>query len=97
MPISHTTDSGVAGSLFAEDQGLYVATVADDHLLEVLFGATTAGVELEPIGRTIARTGLQPNHLTTLGLLQYIAPSGLLTRPSGSPKPKPAAASFVSA
>ncbi len=45
---------GVAGSYFAEDQGLYVATVADDHLLDVLSGATAAGVELMPIGRTIA-------------------------------------------
>ena len=45
---------GVAGSFFAEDQGLYVATVADDHLLAFLAGATAAGIEVEPIGRTIA-------------------------------------------
>jgi phosphoribosylformylglycinamidine synthase subunit PurL len=45
---------GVAGSFFAEDQGLYVATVADDHLLDFLSGATAAGIDVEPIGRTIA-------------------------------------------
>ena len=45
---------GVAGSFFAEDQSLYVATVADDHLLAFLAGATAAGIEVEPIGRTIA-------------------------------------------
>jgi phosphoribosylformylglycinamidine synthase len=45
---------GVAGSFFAEDQGLYVATVADRSLLGFLSGATIAGIPVEPIGRTIA-------------------------------------------
>jgi phosphoribosylformylglycinamidine synthase len=45
---------GVAGSFFAEDQGLYVATVADRSLLGFLSGATAAGIPVEPIGRTIA-------------------------------------------
>jgi phosphoribosylformylglycinamidine synthase len=37
---------------FAEDQGLYVATVADDCLLTFLRRAHAAGVEVEAIGRT---------------------------------------------
>ena len=41
-----------SSSLFAEDQGLYVATIDDAHLLDVLTGADAAGVEIEPIGRT---------------------------------------------
>jgi phosphoribosylformylglycinamidine synthase subunit PurL len=45
---------GVAGSFFAEDQGLYVATVADRSLLDFLAGATAAGIPVEAIGRTTA-------------------------------------------
>jgi phosphoribosylformylglycinamidine synthase len=45
---------GVAGSFFAEDQGLYVATVADAALLDFLAGSSAAGVEVQAIGRTIA-------------------------------------------
>jgi phosphoribosylformylglycinamidine synthase len=45
---------GVAGSFFAEDQGLYVATVDDAALLDFLAGSTAAGVEVQAIGRTIA-------------------------------------------
>jgi phosphoribosylformylglycinamidine synthase II len=45
---------GVACALFGEDQGLYVATVADHLLLETLMAADAAGVEIERIGRTIA-------------------------------------------
>ena len=45
---------GVACALFGEDQGLYVATVADHLLLETLTAADAAGVEIERIGRTIA-------------------------------------------
>jgi phosphoribosylformylglycinamidine synthase subunit PurL len=37
---------------FAEDQGVYVATVADDCLLTFLTRAHAAGVEVEAIGRT---------------------------------------------
>jgi phosphoribosylformylglycinamidine synthase len=37
---------------FAEDQGVYVATVADDCLLTFLRRAHAAGVEVEAIGRT---------------------------------------------
>ena len=44
---------GVAGSFFAEDQGLYVATVRDGALLDFLAGATAGGIEVEPIGRTV--------------------------------------------
>jgi len=43
---------GIAGSFFAEDQGLYVATVEDHALLDVLSGAQAAGIEVAPIGRT---------------------------------------------
>jgi phosphoribosylformylglycinamidine synthase II len=39
-------------ALFAEDQGLYVATVCDNCLLTFLHRAHAAGVEVEAIGRT---------------------------------------------
>jgi phosphoribosylformylglycinamidine synthase II len=42
---------GEAG-VFAEDQGLYVATICDDCLLTFLRRAHAAGVEVEAIGRT---------------------------------------------
>jgi phosphoribosylformylglycinamidine synthase len=42
---------GEAG-LFAEDQGVYVATICDDCLLTFLARAYAAGVEVEAIGRT---------------------------------------------
>jgi phosphoribosylformylglycinamidine synthase len=42
----------VARQFFAEDQGLYVATIDDGHLLEFLTGADVAGVQVEPLGRT---------------------------------------------
>lgn len=43
---------GVAGSFFAEDQGLYIVTAHDSCLLDVLAGATASGIEAEAIGRT---------------------------------------------
>ncbi len=45
----------VARQFFAEDQGLYVATVDDGHLLDFLTGADSAGVQVEPIGRTAGK------------------------------------------
>jgi phosphoribosylformylglycinamidine synthase len=42
----------VARQFFAEDQGLYVATVDDGHLIDFLTGSDAAGVQVEPIGRT---------------------------------------------
>ena len=42
----------VARQFFAEDQGLYVATVDDGLLLNFLTGADAAEVQVEPIGRT---------------------------------------------
>ena len=45
---------GVAASYFAEDQGLYIVTVEDAALLDFLLHATDAGIEAEPLGRTIA-------------------------------------------
>ena len=45
---------GIAGSFFAEDQGLYVVTLHDHALLAFLAGASAHGIEAEPIGRTIA-------------------------------------------
>jgi phosphoribosylformylglycinamidine synthase II len=45
---------GVACALFGEDQGLYVATIADHLLLDTLTAADAAGVAIERIGRTIA-------------------------------------------
>ncbi|WP_294307416.1 AIR synthase-related protein, partial [uncultured Sphingomonas sp.] len=38
--------------LFAEDQGLYIATVEDTALMDFLANAHQAGVEVERIGRT---------------------------------------------
>jgi phosphoribosylformylglycinamidine synthase len=49
-PLPH----GVAASWFAEDQGVYVVTVRDAALMPFLTNAQAAGVEAEPIGRTIA-------------------------------------------
>ena len=43
-----------ARSWFAEDQGLYVVTVKDAALMEFLSRADAAGVEVAPLGRTIA-------------------------------------------
>ncbi|HEX2764658.1 MAG TPA: phosphoribosylformylglycinamidine synthase subunit PurL [Allosphingosinicella sp.] len=43
---------GRTADLFAEDQGLYVATLCDDCLLTFLRRAHAAGVEVEAIGRT---------------------------------------------
>jgi phosphoribosylformylglycinamidine synthase len=44
-----------ARQFFAEDQGLYVATIDDGQLLDFLTGADAAGVEVEPIGRTAGK------------------------------------------
>ncbi|MBB5709594.1 phosphoribosylformylglycinamidine synthase subunit PurL [Sphingomonas xinjiangensis] len=45
---------GIAGSLFGEDQGLYVVTVKDEALADFLVAADKAGLVADPIGRTIA-------------------------------------------
>jgi phosphoribosylformylglycinamidine synthase len=45
----------VARQFFAEDQGLYVATVDDGALMDFLAAADAAHVEVEPLGRTIAK------------------------------------------
>ncbi|MHA6722458.1 phosphoribosylformylglycinamidine synthase subunit PurL [Sphingomonas sp. RS2018] len=52
--LSIPTPRGLAATYFAEDQGLYVATVDDAHLLDFLTASTAAGVDVERIGRTIA-------------------------------------------
>jgi phosphoribosylformylglycinamidine synthase len=44
----------VAEGLFAEDQGLYIVTVRDVALIEVLAQAEQQGVVIERLGRTIA-------------------------------------------
>ena len=44
-----------AEQLFAEDQGLYLATIEDSALLDVLSGAHAADVPIERIGRTIGK------------------------------------------
>jgi len=44
---------GLAGSWFAEDQGLYLVTLHDVALLGFLAGAKAHDIEAEPIGRTI--------------------------------------------
>ncbi|MBX9795824.1 phosphoribosylformylglycinamidine synthase subunit PurL [Sphingomonas sp.] len=48
------TPHGLPATYFAEDQGLYVATVADAMLHDFLHASTRAGVTVERIGRTIA-------------------------------------------
>ncbi len=44
---------GIAGSLFGEDQGLYVVTICDTCLADFLVAADKAGLVADPIGRTI--------------------------------------------
>ena len=44
---------GIAGSLFGEDQGLYLVTVGDSFLAEFLSAADKADVPVDPLGRTI--------------------------------------------
>ena len=46
---------GLAETYFAEDQGLYVATVRDEQLNDFLHASIDAGVNVERIGRTIAK------------------------------------------
>ncbi|MBY0520272.1 MAG: phosphoribosylformylglycinamidine synthase II, partial [Sphingomonas sp.] len=46
---------GLAETYFAEDQGLYVATVRDELLNDFLHASIDAGVNVERIGRTIAK------------------------------------------
>ncbi len=52
--ISIPCADGLAPAYFAEDQGVYVATVEDSALLDFLMAADRAGVTVERIGRTIA-------------------------------------------
>ena len=51
--VSAAVPHGLAATYFAEDQGLYVATVRDEHLHDFLHASTRAGVPVERIGRTI--------------------------------------------
>ena len=44
----------VAETYFAEDQGLYVVTVRDAALVDVLRRAETQGVVITRLGRTVA-------------------------------------------
>ena len=49
-----SAECGVAGTFFAEDQGLYLVTVEDHALYDFLLGAEADGIDAHPIGRTIA-------------------------------------------
>jgi phosphoribosylformylglycinamidine synthase II len=49
--IHHNNPGGNAG-FFAEDQGIYIATICDNCLLTFLARAHAAGVEVDAIGRT---------------------------------------------
>ncbi|MFA5969363.1 MAG: phosphoribosylformylglycinamidine synthase subunit PurL [Sphingomonas sp.] len=51
--LSLPTPNGLAATYFAEDQGLYVVTVRDEHLNDFLHASTRAGVAVERLGRTI--------------------------------------------
>ena len=53
--VSAPLPRGLAASYFAEDQGLYVATVADAQLNDFLHASLDAEVSVERIGRTIAK------------------------------------------
>jgi phosphoribosylformylglycinamidine synthase II len=44
---------GIAGSLFGEDQGVYVVTVCDTCLADFMVAANAADVPADPIGRVI--------------------------------------------
>jgi len=44
---------GIAGSLFGEDQGLYIVTVCDTCLADFMAAAHKANVPADPLGRTI--------------------------------------------
>ena len=78
---------GVACALFGEDQGLYVATVADHFLLDTLTAADRAGVAIERIGRTIAGRLIfelpDDDHVVTLAALRA-AHEGFFPRLMGS-------------
>src|SRR5436305_1657532 len=52
--INHATPGGNAG-FFAEDQGVYLATICDNCLLTFLARAHAAGVEVDAIGRTAGK------------------------------------------
>jgi phosphoribosylformylglycinamidine synthase subunit PurL len=51
--VSEEQPFGVAGSLFGEDQGLYLVTVGDAFLADFLSAADRADVPVDPLGRTI--------------------------------------------
>ncbi len=53
--LSAPLPKGLAATYFAEDQGLYIATVRDDQLSDFLHASLDAGVKVERIGRTIAK------------------------------------------
>ncbi|MGK6321045.1 phosphoribosylformylglycinamidine synthase subunit PurL [Sphingomonas sp. DT-204] len=65
---------GLAGSYFAEDQGLYVATVDDLKLNDFLLASVRAGVPVEPLGKTIAHRLIfecaEGDHVVTLDALR---------------------------
>ncbi len=61
---------GLAETYFAEDQGLYVATVRDEQLNDFLHASIDAGVTVERIGRTITKRIIvecpRTDHVVTL-------------------------------
>ena len=69
-PLPH----GLAATYFAEDQGLYVATVRDEQLSDFLHASLDAGVTVERIGRTIAKRIIvecpATDHVVTLDALR---------------------------
>ncbi|HEX8063010.1 MAG TPA: AIR synthase-related protein, partial [Allosphingosinicella sp.] len=79
-------------ALFAEDQGLYVATICDNCLLTFLARAHAAGVEVEAVGRTCGTRLIfelpEGDHAIPLAVLRN-AHEGFFPRLMGS---EPAAA-----
>ncbi len=63
-----------ARAFFAEDQGVYVVTVSDASLASFLAEADTAGVQVQPIGRTCANRLVfelaESDHAVTLDALR---------------------------
>src|SRR3546814_721543 len=51
--VSEEQPFGIAESFFGEDQGLYLVTVCDTRIADILDAANRADVPVDPLGRTI--------------------------------------------
>ena len=89
--ISAPLPYGLARTYFAEDQGLYVATIRDEHLNDFLHASIDADVSVERIGRTIANRIIVEcpvtDHVVSLTDLRA-AHQGFFATLMGSPAPE---------